>query len=194
LAVLVDLLEVTPITRSPPGDAFATLARAIVGQQLSNRAADKVWRRVRAHLDEAVSPASWSVVESTALRSCGLSSPKIRYISDLARRINSGSLEPALWPDMEDEALLEELTKIRGVGRWTAQMYMIFHEARLDVLAVDDAALRRAAARLVGRGIPLTQEELANTAESWRPWRSIASIYLWRSLDDPSADSGGWRE
>jgi DNA-3-methyladenine glycosylase II len=192
LADLVDRLEVAPITRNPPGNAFATLSRAIVGQQLSNRAAATIWSRVRAQLGEAVTPASWDRVDITTLRSCGLSSPKIRYIGDLAARFNSGSLQPALWPHLEDEALLGELTTVRGVGRWTAQMYMIFHEARLDVLAVDDAALRRAAARLTGREDSLSQDELSATAEPWRPWRSIASLYLWRSLDAPSAE-GDWR-
>lgn len=192
MANLIDHFEVEPATRSHPRDAFATLARAIIGQQLSNRVAATIWGRVCVQLGQDVTPESWDLLDRNVLKACGLSSPKIRYLGDLAAGINSGSIQPAMWPDLEDGALLDELTKIRGVGQWTAQMYMIFHEARPDVLAVDDAALRRAAARLVGKTAPLTQEALSEVAEPWRPWRSIVSLYLWRSLDAPSAD-GDWK-
>jgi DNA-3-methyladenine glycosylase II len=191
VAGLIDTLHVTPLTRKPDRDPFSTLARAIVGQQLSNRAATTIWNRIVAQVGGAVTSTRLLAVDAQTLRSCGLSAPKISYVRDLAGRISAGELQPDIWPEMSDDALLDELTSLRGIGKWTAQMYMIFHDARLDVLALDDVALRRAAAVLVGIERPLTPPELAEMAELWRPWRSVASIYLWRSIDGEGI-GGNW--
>jgi DNA-3-methyladenine glycosylase II len=182
MAALLDHLEVRPLARREPARAFETLARSIVSQQLSNRAAATIWGRVCTHLDGEVSPAAWTRVDPAVWRACGLSGAKVRYVTGLAERMSDGGLDPHAWRNLDDESVLGALTKVPGIGRWTASMYLIFHEARLDVLAVEDAALRRAGARMLGRERSMTGPELAAVAEVWRPWRSVASVYLWKSL------------
>ena len=173
---------------TPDRGPFSTLARAIVGQQLSNRAATTIWGRVADKIGSAMTPAAFLSMEVQALRRCGLSAPKIEYLRDLATQLQTGELRPTNWPSMPDDVLLRELTSVRGVGEWTAQMYMIFQDARLDVLAAEDRALRRAAAYLSDSTLPLTRSEFIEMAEPWRPWRSVASIYLWHYIDSKAQE------
>ena len=164
------------------GDAFSTLARAIVGQQISVKAAQSVWDRLVADVTE-ITPANIAASDTTRLRSCGLSGQKSAYLLDLADRFSSGALEPSRWSELDDEALIVELTQVKGIGRWTAEMFLIFHMARPDVLPVDDIGLQRAMSLHYNAGKPLSKLKIRRIGKAWAPWRSVATWYLWRSLD-----------
>jgi DNA-3-methyladenine glycosylase II len=168
------------------GDAFSTLARAIVGQQISVKAASSVWDRLVAAVGE-VTPANLGAADVARLRACGLSGQKCAYLSDLAERFASGALDPASWTALDDEALITELTQVKGIGRWTAEMFLIFYMARPDVLPLDDIGLQRAMSLQYNSGRPLSKLKMRRIAKAWAPWRSVATWYLWRSLDPLSA-------
>ena len=114
---------------------------------------------------------------------CGLSERKAEYLRDLARHFASGRLDPAQWPALDDEALIARLVDVKGIGRWTAEMFLMFHELRPDVLPVDDIGLQNAVALHYHDGERMTPKALRAFGERWRPWRSAATWYLWRSLD-----------
>ena len=164
------------------GGAFSTLARAIVGQQISVKAAQSVWQRLVAEIIE-VAPANLATAETARLRACGLSGQKSAYLLDLSQRFVSGALEPSGWSALDDEALIAELTQVKGIGRWTAEMFLIFHMARPDVLPVDDVGLQRAMSLHYNAGRPLSKLKMVRIGKTWAPWRSVATWYLWRSLD-----------
>ena len=168
------------------GDAFSTLARAIVGQQISVKAAQSVWQRLVAEIAE-VTPSNLAAADLARLRACGLSGQKCAYLTDLAERFASGALDPARWTALEDEALIEELTQVKGIGRWTAEMFLIFYMARPDVLPLDDIGLQRAMSMHYNAGRPLSKLKMRRIAKAWAPWRSVATWYMWRSLDPLSA-------
>ena len=164
------------------GDPFSTLARSIVGQQISVKAADAVWLRFVSRV-ELVSPEAVLAQGIAGLAGCGLSSRKVEYMCDLAAHFASGQLDPAAWGELDDEALIIELTKVRGIGRWTAEMFMIFNQLRPDVFPLDDIGLQRAVFGEYFGGEKQTRKTLAEFGERWRPWRSVATCFLWRSLD-----------
>lgn len=164
------------------GDAFHTLARSIVGQQISVKAADSVWTRLEACLGDVASERVLAL-DTDTLRSCGLSARKVEYLSDLARHHRDGRLDPLAWQDWDDEAIIAELCTIRGIGRWTAEMFLIFHLLRPDVLPLDDIGLIKAIAAHYHAGERPARKAMLQLAEPWRPWRSVATWYLWRSLD-----------
>lgn len=164
------------------GDAFQTLARAIVGQQISVKAAQSVWNRLATEV-KTVTPAALQNSDITRLRACGLSGQKAAYLLDLAGRFHSGALNTISWPELDDEALIAELTQIRGIGRWTAEMFLIFHMARPDVLPLADIGLQRAMSLHYNRGHAVTAQRMRKIGSAWAPWRSVATWYLWRSLD-----------
>jgi len=164
------------------GDAFATLARSIVGQQISVKAAQSVWDRLAGRLG-TVTPESLARARKPALRNCGLSGQKAGYLKDLAGKFRDGTLDPTRWPALEDEILIGELTQVKGIGRWTAEMYLMFHLARPDVLPVADLGLQRAMRLSYNRGRPLSLPRMQKIGAAWAPWRSVATWYLWRSLD-----------
>ena len=164
------------------GDAFSTLARAIVGQQISVKAAQTVWERLVAEVS-AVTPANIAAADLARLRTCGLSGQKSAYLLDLAGRFVSGALDPGRWSALDDEALIEELIQVKGIGRWTAEMFLIFYMARPDVLPLDDIGLQRAMSLHYNAGRPLSKLKMRRIAKAWAPWRSVATWYLWRSLD-----------
>ena len=170
------------LTLGSRGDAFSTLARAIVGQQISVKAAQSVWDRLLAEVT-AISAANVLSAELARLRSCGLSGQKCVYLLDLAQRFASGALDPAHWRDLDDEALIVELTQVKGIGRWTAEMFLIFYMARPDVLPLDDIGLQRAMSLHYNAGRPLSKLKMRRIGATWAPWRSVATWYLWRSLD-----------
>lgn len=170
------------------GDAFSTLARAIVGQQISVKAAQSVWERLRAEVS-AVTPDNINASDLARLRACGLSGQKCSYLADLAQRFSSGALDPARWTELDDEALITELTQVKGIGRWTAEMFLIFHMARPDVLPLDDIGLQRAMSLHYNAGRPLSKLKIRRIAKAWAPWRSVATWYMWRSLDPMPANS-----
>ena len=164
------------------GDAFQTLARAIVGQQISVKAAQSIWGRF-AECVGKVTPENVAAREDTALRACGFSGQKVSYVKDLARRFASGEVKPRRWGRLDNEAIIEELVAVKGIGRWTVEMFLIFHLKRPDVLPVDDLGLRRAMEREYNRGKPLTRDRMRELGEPWAPYRSVATWDLWRSLD-----------
>ena len=178
------------ITFRRRGDAFTTLARAITGQQISVKAAQSVWNRVvetTGGRPLRLSAETVIALDPTLLRGCGLSQRKSDYIRDLATKFVDGHLRPRRWRSMEDEAIIEELILIKGIGRWTAEMFLMFNLHRPDVLPVDDVGLLNAVAIQYNDGERLPASELRRIAEAWAPWRSVATMYLWRSLD-PIAD------
>lgn len=164
------------------GDAFTTLARAIVGQQLSVKAAQSVWNRLCADLS-TITPAAMVASEATRLRACGLSGRKVIYLRDLAERFESQALDVAAWSHLDDEAVIEQLTQVKGIGRWTAEMFLIFYMTRPDVLPLDDVGLQRAMRTYYNRGKPLSAHRMRRIGAAWAPWRSVATWYLWRGLD-----------
>ena len=168
------------------GDAFQTLARSIVGQQISVKAAASIWARFAACAVE-VKPANVVALADEQLRACGFSGQKVAYVKDLARRFQAGEVKPRRWSRMEDEAIIEELVEVKGIGRWTVEMFLMFHLKRPDVLPVDDLGLRRAMERAYNGGEELTKAEMRALGEPWAPWRTVASWYLWRSLENTPA-------
>lgn len=164
------------------GDPFGTLVRSIVGQQISVKAADSIWARFSSTLS-AIEPDAVLAVSSEDLRACGLSARKVEYISDLARHFSSGQIHVNRWNTMSDAEIIAELTAVRGIGVWTAEMFLIFNQLRPDVYPLDDIGLQRAVALHYFGGERLARKQLAEAGERWRPWRSVATWYLWRSLD-----------
>ena len=164
------------------GDAFQTLARSIVGQQISVKAAQSVWGRVAA-VAAPVTPQAMGALDTAALRACGLSARKAEYVLDLAAHFASGRLVPERWRAMDDEAVIADLVDVRGVGRWTAEMFLIFNLLRPDVLPVDDLGLQKAIRISYRNGRKITETGIRRVARAWQPWRSVATWYLWRSLD-----------
>ena len=170
------------------GDPFTTLARAIVGQQISVKAAQSIWNRLVDAADgtgESVTlpPLRLSRMRTPTLRRVGLSERKAEYLRDLARHFVTGRLDPSDWPAMDDEALIAALTDVKGIGRWTAEMFLMFHELRADILPVDDIGLQNAMARHYFDGTRPAVAQMREHAQRWQPFRSVATWYLWRSLD-----------
>jgi DNA-3-methyladenine glycosylase II len=164
------------------GDPFVTLARSVVGQQVSVQVAQAVWERVEAACTK-LAPQPFIKLGQEKLIACGLSKRKSEYILDLAQHFVSGALHVDKWISMEDEAVIAELTQIRGIGRWTAEMFLIFNLSRPDVLPLDDLGLIRAISVNYFSGEPVTRSEAREVAANWEPWRTVATWYMWRSLD-----------
>lgn len=164
------------------GDPFQTLARAIVGQQISVKAADTIWARFAA-LAETVAPERIAKLDPDALAACGLSRRKVEYLVDLAGHFVDRRIEPARWKKMEDEGVVAELVDVRGIGRWTAEMFLIFNLRRPDVWPVDDIGLQKAVALHYFAGERPTLQLLREQGRHFTPWRTVATWYLWRSLD-----------
>lgn len=164
------------------GEPFYTLARSIVGQQISVKASDKVWQRLIEAVPE-LTPKGISGSIEDDLRACGLSQRKVSYLRDLARHFEQELLEPAGWEAMDDEAVIADLMRVRGIGRWTAEMFLIFNLQRPDVLPLDDFGLQRAMSMHYNNDQPLSKLKIRVISNQWQPWRSVATWYLWRSLD-----------
>ena len=164
------------------GEPFLTLARAICGQQIAVKAAQSVWDRVVACCSE-VTPERVLAVDRKKLRACGLSDRKTEYIADLAQHFADGAIHVHRWPGMSDEEIIAELVRVRGIGRWTAEMFLIFNLLRPDVLPLDDLGLQKAIRVSYYKKRPVSLRTMRKLGESWRPWRSVATWYLWRSLD-----------
>ena len=164
------------------GDPFQTLARAIVGQQISVKAADSVWARF-AEFAQRIAPEHIVTLEQAALAACGLSRRKAEYLHDLAGHFVDGRIQPAHWTALDDEAVITELIDVRGIGRWTAEMFLIFSLRRPDIWPVDDIGLQKAVALHYLDGERPTPKGLRQHGERHAPWRTVATWYLWRSLD-----------
>ena len=167
------------------GDPFQTLLRAIVGQQISVKAADSIWARFATLVGELTTQRV-ADLDADALAACGFSRRKVEYVQDLARHFIDGRIAPARWTNEDDETVINELVDVRGIGRWTAEMFLIFYLRRADVWPVDDIGLQKAVALHYQSGERPTPKQLRIIGEQFAPWRTVATWYLWRSLD-PSA-------
>ncbi len=181
--VMKTLIQTYPgISLESHGNAFATLARSIVGQQISVKAAETVWQRLLLYITEAT-PDAVLKANTEKLRGCGLSERKVAYLTDLAHKFVSGELDTTLWDSLENEVLIDELMQVKGIGRWTAEMFLIFHLMRPDVMPLDDIGLKRAMEKLYNTNQRLSANDMQKIAIIWAPWRTVATWYLWRSLD-----------
>ncbi|MDD9912788.1 MAG: DNA-3-methyladenine glycosylase [Alphaproteobacteria bacterium] len=160
------------------GDAFETLVRSIVGQQISVKAAASVWNKLADAY--TISPEALAKVEAEQLRSCGLSRQKVKYITGTAQAFHNGQIHPNKWGDWQDEDIIQELTTLPGIGRWTAEMFLMFYLLRADVLPLKDLGILNAFERQYGKA----PTELKNHATAWQPYRTVACWYLWRSLEN----------
>jgi DNA-3-methyladenine glycosylase II len=168
------------------GDAFTTLARSIVGQQISVKAAQSVWERFCAVMpgpSMRITPGGMLSMSTDELRGAGLSARKVEYLTDLAQHFESGRVHVRQWQQMEDETIIEELVAIRGIGRWTAEMFLIFHLMRPNVLPLDDLGLIKGISVNYFSGEPVSRAEAREVGDAWAPYRSVATWYIWRSLD-----------
>jgi DNA-3-methyladenine glycosylase II len=164
------------------GDAFTTLARSIVGQQISVAAAQSVWDKFAA-LPRRMTPANVLKLKVDDMRAAGLSARKIEYLVDLALHFDSGAVHDRAWRDMPDEEVVAELVGIRGIGRWTAEMFLIFHLMRPNVLPLDDVGLITGISKNYFSGDPVSRSDAREVAAAWNPYCSVATWYIWRSLD-----------
>ncbi|MDE2614084.1 MAG: DNA-3-methyladenine glycosylase 2 family protein [Burkholderiales bacterium] len=168
------------------GDAFTTLARSIVGQQISVKAAQSVWDRFALAVggrSTHLAPGKVAALKTDRMREAGLSARKCEYLLDLAGHFGGGRVHVAKWEEMDDEAIIDELVAIRGIGRWTAEMFLIFHLMRPNVLPLDDVGLLRGISHNYFSGEPVSRAEARELGEAWAPFRSVATWYIWRSLD-----------
>ena len=164
------------------GDAFTTLARSIVGQQISVKAAQTVWDRF-AKLPRKVTPASVLKLKVDDMRAAGLSARKVEYLVDLALKFDAGAVHVKSWEEMDDEAIIAELVAIRGIGRWTAEIFLMFHLMRPNVLPLDDVGLINGISKNYFSGESVSRSDAREVAAAWSPYCSVATWYIWRSLD-----------
>ncbi len=164
------------------GDPFVTLARSIVGQQISVKAAQTVWNRFVA-LPEKMTPTHVLHLPIDAMRAAGLSARKVEYMVDLAQHFENGTLHTAQWHSMSDDEIITELVAIRGIGRWTAEMFLIFHLMRPNVLPLDDVGLINGIRHNYFSGEAVSRSEVREVAAAWTPFCTVATWYIWRSLD-----------
>ncbi|MGA0024515.1 MAG: DNA-3-methyladenine glycosylase family protein [Burkholderiales bacterium] len=176
------IVQYRGLTLASRGDAFQTLARSIIGQQISVKAAQSVWERFAAAVGD-MQPKRVLRLSETQLRGCGLSGQKVKYLRDLSERFAGGALDVAGWNDMDDETLIADLTQVKGIGRWTAEMFLIFYLTRPDVFPLGDLGLQRAMSLHYNKGRQVSDRRIAALGQLWTPWRSVATWYLWRSLD-----------
>ena len=165
-------------------DPFKALARAIVGQQLSAKAAATIFSRFEALFEAFPTPAQVLAVSEDRLRGVGLSSQKLGYLRDLCGRILEGELPLDVFDRMDDEGVIETLTQVKGIGRWTAEMFLIFRLQRPDVLPLGDLGIAKAVQRAYKLRKAPSPDRLTRIGEAWRPYRSVACWYLWASLNN----------
>lgn len=178
------IAAVGPCTLTPdPVNRFGLLVRSIIAQQISSKAAVAIHTRLQAALQKkGVIPAAILKASDDVLRGAGLSANKMRSLRDLAEKVHSKAVPLADLHDLDDEQVIASLIPVRGIGRWTAQMFLIFSLGRLDVLPVDDFGLRAGARNQYGLAELPRRAELETLGEPWRPYRSIATWYMWRSF------------
>ena len=181
-AALIEQLEVVQLDID--GDGFRALARAIVDQQISIHAARSIWLRFEEFCGGTVTPEATQAADIEDMRSCGLSRSKALALHDLARHITEGIVDLDTLHELDDEEVIEQLIKVRGIGRWTAQMYLIFSLGRPDVFAVADGGLRRGVEKLKGLPPKSPPELIEALSEDWAPHRTAAALFLWKSLNN----------
>ncbi|QIN82744.1 DNA-3-methyladenine glycosylase 2 family protein [Rubrobacter tropicus] len=177
--------------RGRPDDAYGALVRTIVGQQLSTKAARSIYARLTALFgDRAPTPFELISTDEDLLRGAGLSRPKIRYLRDLADHVLSGGLDLGALQELSDDAVAARIVAVKGLGRWSADMFLMFHLGREDVLPVGDLGIRRAVEKAYDLPDAPSPDALRELATPWRPHRTLASLYLWESLDNKPAVEG----
>ena len=164
------------------GEAFTTLARSVIGQQISIKSAEAVWQKFLLICPKC-SPSQVLKAGSEQLASCGLSKRKTEYILDLADHFKAKRVHADKWAEMGDEDVIAELTQIRGIGRWTAEMFLIFNLLRPNILPLDDVGLLKGISVNYFSGEPVSRSDAREVSANWEPWRTVATWYLWRSLE-----------
>lgn len=164
------------------GEPFTTLARSIIGQQISVKAAEAVWQRFLLACPKCT-PAQVLKAGAENLIGCGLSKRKAEYILDLADHFKAKRVHPDKWTEMPDEDVIAEMIQIRGIGRWTAEMFLIFNLRRPNILPLDDLGLLKGISVNYFSGEPVSRSDAREVSANWEPWRTVATWYLWRSLD-----------
>jgi len=164
------------------GEPFPTLARSIIGQQISTKAAESVWQRVLTVCPKCT-PQHILKITHEQLTACGLSRRKAEYILDLAGHFKAKTVHVESWSDMDDEDVITDLVRIRGIGRWTAEMFLIFNLLRPNILPLDDLGLLKSISINYFSGEPVSRSDAREVSANWEPWRTVATWYLWRSLD-----------
>jgi DNA-3-methyladenine glycosylase II len=163
-------------------DPFLTLARSIVGQQISVKAAQSVWDKLILKIGK-IHPDVIYKSHTNTLKSAGLSRQKVMYLKNLADAFINKNIKIKLWSNMSNEEIIENLIQIKGIGRWTAEMFLIFNLCRADVLPLDDIGVIKGVCKIYNLKYPIKRKELIRIGNKWRPYRSVATWYLWRSLD-----------
>ena len=164
-------------------DYYGSLVRSVIGQQLSTHVARTIWQRMVDRAGGDVTPSAITAIDDDALRGMGLSWPKVEYVRHITRAVHEGALDLTVLASLDDSDIMAALTAVKGIGRWTAQMFLIFSLARPDVLATGDLGLRRAAQWLYRLDDTPDEKELGRRGEPWRPYRTVASLYLWESIN-----------
>lgn len=168
------------LTKNP----YQSLVEAIITQQLSGKAADSISTRFRAIYGRFPKPADVMETSDAKLRKAGLSYMKVSYIKDLSKKVESKEIRLTYMKNLTDEEIIVQLTQVKGIGRWTAEMFLIFSLGRLDVLPVGDLGLKKGIQKLYSLEELPEKEQMERIAEKWKPYRSVATWYLWRSLDE----------
>ena len=163
-------------------DPFLTLARSIVGQQISVKAAQSVWDKLVLKIGK-INPEIIYRSHTNTLKSSGLSRQKVIYLKNLSFAFLNKDIKINLWSKMGDEEIIEDLTQIKGIGRWTAEMFLIFNLCRADIFPLDDIGVIRGVCKVYNLRYPLERKKLIQIGNKWKPYRSVATWYLWRSLD-----------
>ena len=163
-------------------DPFFTLARSIVGQQISVKSAQLVWNRLEIKVNK-VKPQTIIKIHSSTLKSVGLSRQKVSYLKNLANAFIEKKIKVNMWDKMSDEEIVQDLIQIKGVGRWTAEMFLIFNLCRADIFPLDDIGMIKGLCKIYNIKYPTKREVVIKIGEKWKPYRSVATWYLWRSLD-----------
>ena len=163
-------------------DPFYTLARSIVGQQISVKSAQSVWNKLEVKVIN-IKPKIIATTHSSALKSVGLSRQKVGYLKNLANAFIEKKIKVKMWDKMTDEEIIQDLTQIKGVGRWTAEMFLIFNLCRADIFPLDDIGMIKGLCKLYDISYPTEKKTIINIGKKWKPYRSVATWYLWRSLD-----------
>ena len=163
-------------------DPFLTLARSIVGQQISVKAAQSIWDRLEIKVKK-VTPPNIKKIHSNSLKSVGLSRQKVKYLKNLSDAFIKNKIKIQLWSKMNDEEIIQDLVQIKGIGRWTAEMFLIFNLCRADIFPIDDIGMIKGLCKTYNLDYPLNKNKILKVGNKWKPYRSIATWYLWRSLD-----------
>ena len=163
-------------------DPFMTLARSIVGQQISVKAAQSVWDRLEIKIVK-VNPLNIKKIHSNSLKSVGLSRQKVLYLKNLSEAFIKDKIKIKLWSKMSDEDVIQDLIQIKGIGRWTAEMFLIFNLCRADIFPLDDIGMIKGLCKIYNLNYPIDKDKVLKIGNRWKPYRSVATWYLWRSLD-----------